>query len=98
MMHRGGFLILVTKCYYQVKMKLNQHKVFLKLTVGFPQNVPRLFIMPRGLDLNMFGDTQEPHPRTFLLRHPLVKMSKQIAVKFPDLTHAVTGINHFNTL
>lgn len=97
MMHRGGFLNLVTKWYYRVKMKLNQHTVFL-LCVGFPQNVLRLFIMPRGLDLNIFGDTQEPHPRTFLLRHPQVKMSKHIAVKFPDLIHAAKGINHFNTL
>lgn len=35
----------------------------------------------RGLIVTLC-DQQEPHPRTFLLSHPQVKMSIQAAVKF----------------
>lgn len=67
--------------------------VFQTNFVGLTQNVLWLFMKPKGLNRYIFGDTQEPHPRTS--RHPEVKMSKQIAVKFPELIHAAKGYNPF---
>lgn len=51
---------------------------------------------PERGNRNIFGHTQEPHLKNFLLRQPQVKMSMQIAVKFVELIHASNRINHLN--